>query len=97
MRYKEWAERNKAERVPPVPPARVVDSGQISGVVCELGTGERESADTDYADREWDRFLSVAKPTATGGLYDPGNCSPRLLRLIQAPGIDLGDERGDAT
>lgn len=52
-------------------------SGQVVSSVAEAADSEKSRP--SYADREWDRFLSVAKPTPTGGLYDPANSTPELL------------------
>lgn len=68
-------------------------SGQVAGSVSEAA--ESENSTPGYADREWDRFLSVAKLTPTGGLFDPTNSTPELLSGVtfepQAQHPDIPD------
>ena len=69
-------------------------SGQLAAATAQAAppyVAEPNATETDYADREWDRFLAVAQPTPTGGLRDPENCSEELARRIRLGGIPWED------
>lgn len=51
-------------------------------------TLSRDSVPQSYADIEWDRFITNAVPTPTGGLRSP-DCSAALARKIRSGGVSF--------